>query len=436
MKFVKGGNVSRLLEGISIPKMFHAKQEFDDAKITPEDIPAVVYRELSKPGVGEPIKPGMSIAVTAGSRGVANVNVITRAIVDFCKEKGAHPFIVPAMGSHGGALAEGQKELLAGYDITEESMGCPIKSSMETVLLGYSQYGKPVYQDKYAYEADGIIISCRIKPHNAFRGPYESGVCKMMVVGLGKQTGAESVHSDGLGNMARNLPANARVVLERSSILFAIPCVENAYDETSIIEAIPREAIMDREPELLKTAFSNMPGILVGEADVLIVNEMGKNFSGTGVDPNISGTWSTEFGKGGLKVKRTCFLDLTDCSHGNANGMGLADIITARLYEKLDPKVIYPNCFTSTVLRSGMMPPVVATDKEAIQACIRTANQIDRDNCRIIRIKNTLHVGEIMLSQAYYEDVVRGRYKGVTAVSEPEELRFDPQENLITPMLS
>ena len=217
-------------------------------------------------------------------------------------------------------------------------MGCPIKSSMETVLLGYSQYGKPVYQDKYAYEADGIIISCRIKPHNAFRGPYESGVCKMMVVGLGKQTGAESVHSDGLGNMARNLPANARVVLERSSILFAIPCVENAYDETSIIEAIPREAIMDREPELLKTAFSNMPGILVGEADVLIVNEMGKNFSGTGVDPNISGTWSTEFGKGGLKVKRTCFLDLTDCSHGNANGMGLADIITARLYEKLDPK--------------------------------------------------------------------------------------------------
>lgn len=436
MKFVKGGNVSRLLEGISIPKMFHAKQEFDDAKITPEDIPAVVYRELSKPGIGENIKPGMSIAVTAGSRGVANVNVITRAIVDFCKEKGAHPFIVPAMGSHGGALAEGQKELLAGYDITEESMGCPIKSSMETVLLGYSQYGKPVYQDKYAYEADGIIISCRIKPHNAFRGPYESGVCKMMVVGLGKQTGAESVHSDGLGNMARNLPANARVVLERSSILFAIPCVENAYDETSIIEAIPREAIMDREPELLKTAFSNMPGILVGEADVLIVNEMGKNFSGTGVDPNISGTWSTEFGKGGLKVKRTCFLDLTDCSHGNANGMGLADIITARLYEKLDPEVIYPNCFTSTVLRSGMMPPVVATDKEAIQACIRTANQIDRDNCRIIRIKNTLHVGEIMLSQAYYEDVVRGRYKGVTAVSEPEELRFDPQENLITPMLS
>ena len=157
MKFVKGGNVSRLLEGISIPKMFHAKQEFDDAKITPEDIPAVVYRELSKPGIGETIKPGMSIAVTAGSRGVANVNVITRAIVDFCKEKGAHPSLY-RHGKSWRSSGRGQKELLAGYDITEESMGCPIKSSMETVLLGYSQYGKPVYQDKYAYEADGIII--------------------------------------------------------------------------------------------------------------------------------------------------------------------------------------------------------------------------------------------------------------------------------------
>lgn len=342
MKIVKGGNVSRLLEGIEIPKMFHAKQTFPGGKIRPEEIPAMVYKELSKPEIAGTVKPGMSIAITAGSRGVANVDVITKAIVDFCRERGAQPFIVPAMGSHGGARAESQKELLAGYNITENSMGCPVKSSMETVLLGYSRYGKPVYQDKNANEADGIIISCRVKPHNAFRGPYESGVCKMMVVGLGKQTGAESVHSDGLGNMARNLPANAQVVLDKSRILFAIPCVENAYDETALIEAIPRDSIMEREPELLKLAFANMPGILVKEADVLIVNEMGKNYSGTGVDPNISGTWSTEFGKGGLKVKRTCFLDLTDCSHGNANGMGLADIITARLFDKLDPEVIYP----------------------------------------------------------------------------------------------
>ena len=431
MEIKKGGNVSRMLEGIPIPDMFRAEQAFDKSHIEPVEIPSIVRKELSRPEIADTIRPGMSIAITAGSRGVANVDTITRAIVDFCKERGADPFIVPAMGSHGGATAEGQAQLLEGYGITAETMGCPVRSSMETVLLGYSEFGKPVYQDKNAHEADGIIVSCRIKPHNAFRGTYESGICKMMVVGLGKQKGAESVHSDGLGNMARNLPANARVVLENSNILFAIPTIENAYDETALIEAVPKDRIMKREPELLQFAFKNMPSILVGEADVLIVDSMGKNYSGTGVDPNISGTWSTEFGKGGLKVKRTCFLDLTDCSHGNANGMGLADFITKRMFDKLDPEMIYPNCFTSTVIRSGMMPPVVATDKEAIQACILTANQIDKKRPRIVRIKNTLHVGRIMLSEVYYEDVRAGKYPGLTALDEPAPLVFDEDENLL-----
>ena len=430
MKYVKSQEISNLLKDVKIPKMFHAVQEFKKDRIEPERIPALVYEQLSRPEISRTVKPGMEIAITAGSRGVANVDVITKAIVDFCKEKGAKPFIVPAMGSHGGATAEGQLEVLAGFNITEETMGCPIRSSMETVLLGYSEYGKPVYQDKNAHEADGIILSCRIKPHNAFRGKYESGVLKMLVVGLGKQKGAESVHSDGMDNMARNIPANGRVALENSKILFAIPCVENAYDETALIEAIPTDQIFDREPELLKIAASNMPSILVGEADVLVVNEMGKNYSGTGVDPNISGTWSNDYVSGGLKVKRTCFLDLTDCSHGNANGMGLASVITARMFEKLDLNKIYMNSFTSTVLKSAMMPPVVANDREAIQACIRTANRIDRDHVRMVRIKNTLHIGEIMLSESYYEDVVNGKYPGLTAVSEPAELLFDEEGNL------
>ncbi len=430
MKYVKSQEISNLLKDVKIPKMFHAVQEFKKDRIEPERIPALVYEQLSRPEISRTVKPGMEIAITAGSRGVANVDVITKAIVDFCKEKGAKPFIVPAMGSHGGATPEGQLEVLAGFNITEETMGCPIRSSMETVLLGYSEYGKPVYQDKNAHEADGIILSCRIKPHNAFRGKYESGVLKMLVVGLGKQKGAESVHSDGMDNMARNIPANGRVALENSKILFAIPCVENAYDETALIEAIPTDQIFDREPELLKIAASNMPSILVGEADVLVVNEMGKNYSGTGVDPNISGTWSNDYVSGGLKVKRTCFLDLTDCSHGNANGMGLASIITARMFEKLDLNKIYMNSFTSTVLKSAMMPPVVANDREAIQACIRTANRIDRDHVRMVRIKNTLHIGEIMLSESYYEDVVNGKYPGLTAVSEPAELLFDEEGNL------
>ena len=430
MKYVKSQEISNLLKDVKIPKMFHGVQEFKKDRIEPERIPALVYEQLSRPEISRTVKPGMEIAITAGSRGVANVDVITKAIVDFCKEKGAKPFIVPAMGSHGGATPEGQLEVLAGFNITEETMGCPIRSSMETVLLGYSEYGKPVYQDKNAHEADGIILSCRIKPHNAFRGKYESGVLKMLVVGLGKQKGAESVHSDGMDNMARNIPANGRVALENSKILFAIPCVENAYDETALIEAIPTDQIFDREPKLLKIASSNMPSILVGEADVLVVNEMGKNYSGTGVDPNISGTWSNDYVSGGLKVKRTCFLDLTDCSHGNANGMGLASVITARMFEKLDLNKIYMNSFTSTVLKSAMMPPVVANDREAIQACIRTANRIDRDHVRMVRIKNTLHIGEIMLSESYYEDVVNGKYPGLTAVSEPAELLFDEEGNL------
>ena len=431
MKYVRSEEISQLLKDVKIPKMFHAVQEFKKDRLEPAQIPAVVHEQLSRPEISEKVKPGMEIAITAGSRGVANVDIITKAIVDFCKEKGAKPFIVPAMGSHGGATAEGQKELLAGFNITEETMGCPIRSSMETVLLVYSEFGKPVYQDKNAHEADGIILSCRIKPHNAFRGKYESGVLKMLVVGLGKQKGAESVHSDGMDNMARNIPANGKVALENSKILFAIPCVENAYDETAMIEAIPADRIMEREPELLQIAFSNMPSILVGEADVLVVNQVGKNFSGTGVEPNISGTWSNDYVSGGLKVKRTCFLDLTDCSHGNANGMGLASIITARMFEKLDLNTIYMNSFTSTVLKSAMMPPVVANDKEAIQACIRTANRIDRDNVRMVRIKNTLHVGEIMLSESYYQDVVDGKSPGLTAVSEPAELNFDAEGNLV-----
>ncbi len=433
MKLVeKDGSIARMLKDVKIPKMFRAIQTFPREKIEREEIKKVVYEQLAKKEIEEKIKPGMSIAITAGSRGIANVDEITKSIVDFCKEKGAKPFIFPAMGSHGGATAEGQKELLAGFHITEETMGCPIKSSMETVLLGYSEYGKPVYQDKYAYEADGIIVSCRIKPHNAFRGKYESGVCKMMVVGMGKQLGAESVHSDGMENIARNIPANAKVVLEKSNILFAIPCMENAYDETRKIEAISTEKIMEREPQLLKEAFQYMPSLLVGETDILIVDSIGKNYSGTGVDPNISGTWSTDFAKGGVKVKRTCFLDLTDCSHGNANGMGLADFITRRIFDKIDFNAIYMNCMTSTVLRSGKMPPVMLSDKKAIQACIRTANQIDENHIRMIRIKNTLHVDEIMLSEEYYEDVKNGKYDGLEAIDEPDYLMFDEEENLIT----
>ena len=432
MKVTKGGKVSELLRDIPIPGMFHAQQVFPADRITAEEIPGVVERELSQEVFASKIKPGMRIAITAGSRGIRNVDVITRAIVDFVKKRGAEPFIVPAMGSHGGATAEGQLEILESYNITPESMGCPIKSSMEVVELGVSSRGKTVYMDKNAYESDGVIVSCRLKPHNAFRGKVESGPCKMMTVGLGKQKGASLVHSDGMNHIAENIPTMAEVVINSGKILFAIPCLENAYDETMKLEAILPENILTREPELLQLAFQNMPSLLVKECDVLVVDEIGKNYSGTGVDPNITGTFSTPYASGGIKVQRTAFLNLSEASHGNALGTGLASVITAKIFDEMDIEKMYPNCITSTVLASARIPCVVANDKEAIQICIRTCNEIEMEKARVVRIPNSLHIGQIMLSEAYYEDVLAGRYPGVTALDAPSALEFDEEGNLVT----
>ena len=434
MKVTKGGTVSKLLKDVEIPAMFHARQTFPRETIAPEDIPAVVEREIAQPQFSEKIKPGMSIAITAGSRGIRNVDIITKAVVDAVKARGAHPFIVPAMGSHGGATAEGQKNMLAGFGITEEAMGCPIKSSMEVVELGQSSRGKRVVLDKNAYESDGIIVSCRLKPHNAFRGTHESGPCKMMTVGLGKQVGAQTVHSDGMGNIAKNIPTMAEVVLEKAPILFAIPCIENAYDETYKIEAILPESILEREAELLEVAKANMPSLIVGEGDVLVVHEVGKNYSGTGVDPNITGTFSTEYAHGGIQVQRTAFLNLSEISHGNALGCGLASAITAKIFDEMDIEQMYPNCLTSTVLKSACIPCVVATDKEAIQLCIRTCNGIEGKPVRMVYIANSLHIDQIMLSEAYYDDVKAGKYAGVEALDEPAPLAFDADDNVVTPV--
>ena len=434
MNVIDGGGVSQLLKDVEIPRMFRARQKFPADSIKPENIPRTVWKELEQQEISSLIKPDMSIAITAGSRGIRNVDIITKAIVDFVKSKGAKPFIVPAMGSHGGATAQGQLEVLESYKITEETMGCPIRSSMEVVELGYTERGCRVVLDKNAYEADGIIISCRLKPHNAFRGPYESGPCKMMTVGLGKQIGASVVHSDGMDVIAQNIPDMAKVVLEKANILFAVPCIENAYDETCKIEAILAENILKREPELLTYAFSNMPRLIVGETDVLVVDEIGKNYSGTGVDPNITGTFSTPYATGGIRTQRTCFLNLSQASHGNALGCGLASAITKKIFDEMDVEKMYPNCITSTVLASARIPCVMATDKEAMQICIRTCNKIKPGSLRMVRIANSLHIDTILLSETYYEDVKAGKYEGLEAVGEPQEMEFDQAGNVLMPV--
>ena len=334
------------------------------------------------------------------------------------------------MGSHGGATAEGQVEILESFGITEKTMGCPIRSSMEVVELGYSSLGRRVVIDKNAYESDGIIVSCRLKPHNAFRGTHESGPCKMMTVGLGKQVGAQVVHSDGMGKIAQNIPTMAAVVLEKAPVLFAIPCIENAYDETCKIEAILPENILEREAELLKYAFSNMPKLIVGEGDVLVVDKIGKNISGDGMDPNISGRFvQPKYCSGGIEAEKVVILDLTDETRGNAQGVGLAEVTTRRLFNKMKLEMTYPTGVTNTFLHLMKIPMIMDNDREALQlalCCCPDAE--DPENMKMIRIPDTAHIEYIEISEGLSPLAKANPH--IEILSEPYELPFDEEGNL------
>ena len=420
--------VADLVSDIALPKMFKVKQVFPRPRIEPEEIPDIIRKLLSQKKFADKVQPGMRIAITAGSRGIANVALTTKCIADFVKYRGARPFIVPAMGSHGGATAEGQKAVLESYCITEEAMGCPILSSMEVKKIGVNEEGMDVFIDKYAAEADGIILGCRIKPHTAFRGPYESGIMKMMAIGLGKQHGAEVCHEAGFKNMAKYVPMFGRAIIKNAPILFAVPTIENAFDETCKIVAVSAEEIAEKEPPLLQEAFANMPRILVDECDVLVVDQIGKNFSGDGMDPNITGTFCTPYATGGIKAQRVCVLDLSPETHGNGIGLGYSSATTKRVFEKLDLASMYPNAITCTVLGGVRIPIIMESDREAIQVCVRTCNEIDKKHARIVRIPNSLHIEHIMLSEAYYEEAKKN--PDLIIESEPEYLPFDSDGNL------
>lgn len=420
--------VADLVSDQTIPKMFKVKQVFPRPKIEPEEIPGIIESLLSQEKFSSKVKPGMRIAITAGSRGIANVALTTKCIADFVRSRGAHPFIVPAMGSHGGATAEGQRAILEGYGITEDYVGCPIISSMEVKKIGVNEEGMDVFIDKNAAESDGIILGCRIKPHTAFRGPYESGIMKMMAIGLGKQHGAEVCHEAGFKNMAKYVPMFGRAIIKNAPILFAVPTIENAYDETCKIIAVNADEIIEKEPPLLQEAFANMPRILVDSCDVLVVDQIGKNFSGDGMDPNITGTFCTPYATGGIRSQRVCVLDLSPETHGNGIGLGYSSATTKRVFNQLDLSSMYPNAITCTVLGGVRIPIVMESDREAIQVCIRTCNEIDKKNPRVVRIPNSLHIEHIMLSESYYEEAKNN--PNLIIESEPEYLPFDEDGNL------
>lgn len=412
-----------LLDDIPIPQMVRIRQKFDAAKV--EDYIGALRDQLKKPGAIDQVKKGQRIAVAVGSRGVAHIAEFTRETIDALKAVGAEPFIVPCMGSHGGATAQGQTEVLHHLGVTEEAMGAPILSSMEVVKIDEMANGLPVYVDKYAYEADAIVVINRVKPHTAFRGRIESGIMKMIAIGLGKQKGAEACHQLGFKYMAENVPAMATIMLNKLPILFGVALVENAYDETCRVEVLPASDIERREEELLLEAKSRLPKILFDQIDVLVIDYIGKNISGDGMDPNVTGRYPTPYAHGGPDVSKMVVLDLTPETKGNANGVGTADFTTSRLTDKTDWPATYANGLTSTVCAPTKQATTLENDLYAIKAAVKTCNILDYTTCKLVRIRDTLHLGEIEISVNLLEEA--RRHPDIEVLTEPYDLQFDDE---------
>ncbi|MDR3255564.1 MAG: DUF362 domain-containing protein [Synergistaceae bacterium] len=419
-------------EDVIIPKMMKIKQRFDSAALeNPVEHLKTRIDEAYSKGAVRPLK-GKRIGITAGSRGISNYKEIMRAIVEKLKQYGADPFIFPAMGSHAGGTAEAQKAYLEEMGITEEYVGAPILSSMESVSIGTQQEGLPVYFDKYASEADGIVLFHKVKPHPNFKGKHESGLLKMICIGAGKKKGAATFHTQGFENMDENMVKVSKVFLEKVNVVFAVGLVENARHAIARIEVIKAEEVIEKDAELLAFARTQMPKLLVRDIDVLVIDEIGKEISGAGFDPNIHGrvceTDETEFRAGAPDIKRIVLLDITDQTHGCASTMGAADIISLRFANKIDFASTYTNLMTSKLPTGARMPVYANDDRHAIKLGIISAFHADISNPKIVRIKNTLSMDEIEVSVAYLEELKNS--PGIEIQSEPYELKFNKNDDL------
>lgn len=398
------------------------RQQFDRQVIA--DIEKTVSEQLADKLT---FAPGASIAIASGSRGIANIARITRAIVNVVRARGGQPFIFPAMGSHGGATSEGQREILASYDITEATMGCPVRSSMEVIPLDSTGLELPLFMDRHAYESDGVILINRIKPHTAFHGEFESGLVKMCVIGLGKERLANELHRFGVYGLETVMPQAGKRILASGKVILGVGIVENAYDETAMIEALTPAEIIIREPQLLNLAKGMLPSFPLNEIDVLVVDRLGKDISGAGMDPNIIGRMRIE----GVpdpefpKIKSIVVTDITEASHGNACGIGLADVTTRRLLDKVDWNVTYTNGVTSGFYSHFALPVVAPDDATALAWGIR-ASHFPHKPKKIVRIKDTLHLSEMYLSDAALKEA----QDRVEIISQPMSL-FEEQGALI-----
>ncbi len=412
---------------IPLPKMMPVAVTFEAARL--DDIDATVSEQFKNPQIRNKIKPGMTIAIGCGSRGVANVAEVAKAVVSEIKALGGEPFIFPAMASHGAATAEGQKQVLEGYGITEAYVGCPLRATMEVDIIETWDDGTRIFMDRYASEADGVVLINRIKPHTNFRAPIESGIVKMMTIGMGKISGAAEIHFHGFEAFEDVLPRMARIIMGKKPFLFGVGVVENAHEQIAQIEVIPAETLLDREPQLLTLARELMPKLFIDEIDVLIIDQIGKNISGSGFDPNVVGRnnkfipWS-----GPPDVQKIVVLDLTEKTHGNAIGIGLADVTTMKLFKQIDIPSTYANTITSTYLDGASVPLIMNTEEEAVRLAVKTLRRVRPENARIVRIKNTLELSHIEVSEPLRPLVEA--HPQMKVMAEPVDFSFDAEGNL------
>ena len=420
------GSIDQILERNKIPRMIQVRQHMPRPVIT--DIKAYLREKIAAAGVLDRIKPGFKVGITGGSRGVCNMLAVYQVLVETVRECGAEPFIFPAMGSHGGATPEGQLEVLQHLGITEESCGCPIISSMETDMLGYTRKNHlPAYIDHEANSADAIILVNRVKLHTSFRGKIESGLCKMAVIGMGKQKGAELCHSRGWDLMLDSVLDLAETVLEKSRVIFGIGLVENGYDETAEAACIPVERIMEEEPALLELSKKYMPSIPFRDYDILIVDKMGKEYSGGGMDTNVISRFPSTAVPPDPRQKIIAVLDLSDGSMGNAIGVGMADVTTMRLFKKWDMETSYINNLTNGTLQNYKMPMVMKSDKKAIQASLQMCRLPEPEKASIVRVRSTLELSEFWISESLAGEA---KALGLEICGEPEEIAFNENGDL------
>jgi hypothetical protein len=407
--------------------MARIKQRFEGPTIT--DIPGAVRETLRTLHLQDRVKPGQTVAITAGSRGIANIDRITRAVVDELKGLGLQPFIVPTMGSHGEATAEGQRKVLEHYGITEAAMGCPIRSSMDVVRIAEVK-GIPVFCDRNAWEADHIAVVARVKAHTDFTGEIESGLFKMMAIGLGKRQGAEQYHRAGHAyGYAEVFPLVGKKVLETVRILFGLGIVENGYEQTARLQALLPKDFEEGEKAVLRQAKAWMARLPFDVLDLLILDEIGKNISGSGMDTNVIGRPFVQKVLDRPKIRRIFVRDVTPESEGNAVGIGMADMTTRRLVKKIDYKAMYINAITSGVPDGAKVPMAFDTDREAIEVALGMIGLTPPEQARIVRVKNSLHLVEMDVSEVLLPEVKAN--ERLSVVSDLAPPTFDAMGNLL-----